>query len=126
MKKVIVKLRAEWGLGHWHEILSIPYSQQWNKLVQADGEPRKSDARHYTIVTMNINGLKSKRPEVDLMLREQNLGILGLQETKVFQGFWPAKYQGFTSFSTFETNQPGEMGLAAFVNKSYQAFDLNL
>ena len=124
-RNVMGKLRAERGLSRWHVKLSVPYSQRRRRTTPTDGGPMRPDTRHHIFATLNINGLKSKRSEVDLILRERKWGILGLQETKMFQGCWPARYQGFTSFSAFGTDQPGERGLATFVNKSFRAFELN-
>ena len=90
------------------------------------GGSRPSDGRPLRIVLWNVNGLRSKIPEIIHTTLHEDIHILLLQETNIhFQGDRPPiVIPGFQTFFTPLTN--GARGLVTLVHRSIPARQLDL
>lgn len=77
------------------------------------------------IASWNIRSLNSKRPELEMYLRQSGTGVLALQETHRPEGGWPLRIRGFQCYERpADTGVRGINGLALCVRDQISAYEL--
>lgn len=137
------RLHQPWGIRHRLRRRLRPAVRENFRVEHLDGpQPRIADSGHVTgahgagapgggikIATWNVRSLAGKRPELELYLRAEDIGILAIQETHRLDGGWPLRVRGYQVFETPAVQgQRGQVGLALLVRNdipAYQVGDVN-
>ena len=93
--------------------------------VGQGGQP----VRRLKISSVNVNSVAGKRPELEVLLRENRIGILGIQETWRTPEGWPIRFPGYQVFEEVAVRRGveagrGHNGLALCISSKYAAFEV--
>lgn len=72
--------------------------------------------------TLNVNGIKDKKLEVQHLLESENLGCLALQETRVMATDWELTMPGYNVFSMCGNKGASTRGVALLLKKTLSGY----
>src|SRR5690554_2491674 len=115
---------ARRGLGHrdFQPDLCEPPVHNRMDTVQPQQE---REQKGMFVASWNIRSVANKRPEIELFLKQENVAVLALQETRRPQYGWPIRVKGYQCFETLDVaGQPGQRGVALLVREELVAYQV--
>jgi exonuclease III len=78
------------------------------------------------LCTYNINGLLQKRDDLVAYIAENNIDIIGIQETRRKADHWRLHIHGYNCLESTATIGPGQRGIAIAVKKGISCFPVGV
>lgn len=107
----------------WYARGHIPWEERRKMDQQAHGaRPARMVHKQMRLGSYNINGIKSKRFDVERVLQVYNLDCLAIQETKLTAYESSLRFQGYHCFQVCGSRSASQRGIALALRKTWSGY----
>ena len=118
LRKLQGRGRSIWG---WTARLHQPYASRRGQRVERPVLQVRSSGGA-VLVSLNVNGIQEKKPEVRRLLERSGAAVMALQETLLRPEDWVLRIPGYHCFSACGTRGPSDRGVALILKKGVSGY----